>query len=158
MRVTPTEWLCLRQATLRERFANANANVGSPDGLAHQRRSSLREGSANDLEVVCVSGSQPGGFLPDYADALRSGFPTMEAHQAARQDKTAPPRPPVEGQDAAPQTPLHKGRSRSVSVRRICTKCSAFTPSWGLVGGYEIGAIAISRINVEIFTPPNLPL
>ncbi|AFY95215.1 hypothetical protein Cha6605_4274 [Chamaesiphon minutus PCC 6605] len=40
------------------------------------------------LPFVCVSGSQPGGSLPDYADALRSGFPTMEAHQAARQDKT----------------------------------------------------------------------
>ncbi|AFY93782.1 hypothetical protein [Chamaesiphon minutus] len=67
------------------------ALLGFAEGLARQRRSSLREGSANEREVVCVSGSPPGGNLPDYADALRSGFPTMEAQPCSetRQDKGA---------------------------------------------------------------------
>jgi hypothetical protein len=98
--------LRLRHVSLRSPTACVWVSDARPGGFLSCRNCmGGKPAHIAPLQVVCVSGSQPGGFLscrtqtggnlpfdaplPDYADALRSGSPTMEAHQAARQDKTA---------------------------------------------------------------------
>ncbi len=97
-----------------------------------------RNGSANDLKkylVINVSLGWGSWSASDWHSGKRSEFVGCGCHLWGQNpDLGVPtPRPPVERRGAAPQTPLHKGRSVGNGARFALASQWEFICGWGLL-------------------------